>query len=482
MSARPPVPAWIPRLDARTSHRHLVASRVMLFALCACLSYGTAATLSAIAAAFTNPPVGQEAMGLVKARTEFPTRSPDPVALEAAQSAPEPASPLGTEAHPPHNGTGPPAPAGSTLRVITGHVSAGGTVSGSLRARGVSPRTVSQIALAMLPIFNFRYARAGDFFSLIEDGEGNLLSFEFQRGRSDIYRIERGPGGELAALRERVPLERRVQQLAGVVRTSLFESILELGEHPDLVNAFADVFVWDFDFDRQTRPGDEFRMLFEKFYDREGFVRYGTVLGGQYRSGDRELVAVYFEDADGYGDYYTPEGHAMRRAFLRAPVRYSRISSRYSHSRLHPVLKVRRPHHGVDYAAPLGTPVWAVADGVVQYVGWNGGFGRLVRVRHANGYVSYYGHLSSFQKGLKTGARVKQKDVIGYVGTSGLSSGPHLDYRLKVNGRFVDPLKVRFPKGEPIRVEARSDFEEVKQARLAALAGASPPLVLEAAM
>ena len=203
---------------------------------------------------------------------------------------------------------------------------------------------------------------------------------------------------------------------------------------------------------------------------------------GQYKSEKRDFTAVYFEDSDGYGDYYTPEGNSVRRTFLRAPVRYSRISSRYSNGRLHPILKVRRPHQGVDYAAPTGTPIWAVADGEVIFRGWSGGFGRLVQIRHNNGYVSYYGHLSRYGGDVQVGAHVRQKQVVGYVGSSGLATGPHLDYRLKINGRFVDPMRASFPKGQPIAVLARDRFELTKAERLAALSETSPGLVLEAAM
>ena len=204
-------------------------------------------------------------------------------------------------------------------------------------------------------------------------------------------------------------------------------------------------------------------------FDTEGFREYGKVLAASYRSGNRELMAFYFEDADGYGDYYTPDGSSVRRTFLRAPVKYRRISSRYTKRRFHPILKRVRPHEGIDYAAPTGTPVWSVADGTVIYRGWNGGFGRLVKIRHNNGYVSFYGHLSRYGAGLKVGAKVSQRQVIGYVGSTGLSTGPHLDYRLKIAGHFVDPLRVRFPKGTGVPVTARDRFAELKQLRMAEL-------------
>ena len=152
----------------------------------------------------------------------------------------------------------------------------------------------------------------------------------------------------------------------------------------------------------------------------------------------------------------------MRRQLLRAPLNFRRISSRFSHSRLHPILRVRRPHLGIDYAAAYGTPVWSVADGTVIFRGWSGGFGKLVKVRHANGYVSLYGHLSRFPRGMKVGQRVQQKEVIGYVGSSGLSTGPHLDFRLMKHGKWVDPAAVRTPAGDPIPAQAQQAFVQLR--------------------
>ncbi|MCP4002995.1 MAG: M23 family metallopeptidase [bacterium] len=386
-------------------------------------------------------------------------------------------------AFPSENSKPPEVPVRSSeLDVVTGRVTAGGSIASSLASMGVPAGTVHTIAEAMRPVFDFRGAHAGDFFALIRDDRGEIISFEFQRGRRKIYRVEANSEGMLAASEAKVPLERRVVQLGGVIDNSLSKAVLGLGEHWNLVQSFADIFVWDVDFSTQSRPGDEFRLVFEKFYDRDGFVRYGKILAAEYRAAQRTFVAVYFEDDEGEGNYYTPDGNSVRRPFLRAPVHYTRISSRYSKSRLHPILKIRRPHEGIDYAAPTGTPVWAVAGGEVSFVGWSGGFGRLVKIRHNNGYTSYYGHLSRYAKDLKRGMRVEQKRVIGYVGKTGLATGPHLDYRLKYAGRFQDPSKVKFPMGEPISVKARERFEETKQSRLAELRDAQPPLVLEAAM
>ncbi len=449
----PKLPAWAPDLDGRQRRRTRgIAAAVFLAS--ACLTY---ALVSGGRVASEAPP-------------ELPEAVPAPARVVASLAAAVDSVAAADSTEP------------RTLKVLTGRIPEGGSLSKALREHGAESALVYEIGEGLSSMFSFQNARAGDFFALIQDSAGDLVSFEFQRGRREVYRLDRAPDGRFHASKELVPLDRRVVQIAGIIERSLFETVLTQGEGPELADAFADIFVWDFDFSRQTRPGDEVRIVYEKFYDRSGFVSYGSILAAQYRNSQREFTAVYFENEQGEGDYFTPEGNSVRRTFLRAPVQYSRISSRYSNSRLHPILKVRRPHQGIDYAAPSGTPIWAVADGEVIFKGWSGGFGRLVKVRHNNGYVTYYGHLSRYGSGIHVGKRVTQKQVVGHVGTSGLATGPHLDYRIKIGKRFVDPTKVRFPKGDSITSEARVRFDAVKEARLAELSSTSPPLVLEAAM
>jgi murein DD-endopeptidase MepM/ murein hydrolase activator NlpD len=452
-----------------------------VFVFSAALCYGLLSSLNASTAEV--PGAAPHASAL----TQQATLLPNPPAASPDEHGPDVAAlPPSDEEHAalPEAGVRTPENAGesSRLNVITGHIPKGGTLARVLRAEGVPPSIIDQIARGMRPRFDFRSARPGEFFALIRNEQGELLSFEYQRGRQLIYRLSLEPDGSFDLTEREVPLERRVVQLGGAIESSLFDAIRELGEKPQLVHDFADIFIWDFDFASQSRPGDEFRMLVEKYYDRAGFARYGNILAAQYRSVDQDYVAVHFEDADGYGDYYTPEGKSLRRTFLRAPLKYSHISARYTKSRLHPILKVRRPHEGIDYAAPTGTPIWAVADGTVIFKGWSGGFGRLIKIRHHNGYISYYGHLSRYEDRLKVGSRVRQKDVVGYVGKSGLATGPHLDYRLRVDGRFVDPLKVRFPEGQPVSVGEKERFDEVCELRIAELQAVTVPLVLEAGM
>lgn len=346
--------------------------------------------------------------------------------------------------------------------IIEGHIKKGETLGSSLARRAVGPSTVHLIATEMSPVFNFRYARSGDFYRLGRSADGRLLHFEYERSKLERYRLM-WDGERYSATAHEPEILRRRTRIAGLIDSSLYESIERLGGEASLANDFADVFAWDVDFSRSVRAGDEFAILYERLYlapenETEFYVGPGRILAARYATRNDDHRAVYFEPEEGRGGYYRPNGTAVERQFLRAPLHYRRISSAYSLSRLHPILKVRRPHQGIDYAAAHGTPVWSVGDGEVIFRGRMGGFGNLVKVRHNNGYVSYYGHLSGYAKGVKKGARVAQKQVLGYVGATGLATGPHLDYRLKKNGRYINPASLKLPAGIPIPEESLALF------------------------
>ncbi|MDD5222632.1 MAG: peptidoglycan DD-metalloendopeptidase family protein [bacterium] len=173
-------------------------------------------------------------------------------------------------------------------------------------------------------------------------------------------------------------------------------------------------------------------------------------MAAEYQNGGETYTAIFFEDPKGRGDYYDQEGKSIRRAFLKSPVKFSRISSGFTHRRFHPVLKIFRPHLGVGYAAPRGTPIWAIGDGTIVARGWMGGAGKAVRIKHPNGYITSYGHLSRFARGISPGVKVKQQQVIGYVGATGLATGPHLDFRVKKNGKFVNSLTIQGPRAQAV--------------------------------
>jgi len=266
-----------------------------------------------------------------------------------------------------------------------------------------------------------------------------------------------------------VELTRRTVAVGGQLDDNLFLSMGRLGETAALTIAFANVLAWDIDFSTQSRRGDRFDLVVDKLYRDGEFVGYGDLQAVRYVSklgGERVFSAFLFEDDAGHRDYYDASGKSMRKAFLRAPVDFDRISSGFSYNRLHPISGRRKPHLGVDYAAATGTPVYSVAAGVVTDRGVRGGGGNQVTIEHAMGYMTKYLHLSRFAKGLRPGQRVAQKEVIGYVGQTGAATGPHLDFRLYRHGKPVNPLTQIFPPGPPVAEEYRGEFEVVKAALL----------------
>jgi murein DD-endopeptidase MepM/ murein hydrolase activator NlpD len=342
------------------------------------------------------------------------------------------------------------------------------TLVSALAAQGVSAAETHEITRAMRPFFDFRRARPGDRFRVERGADGSLAALRYERSPLEAYEAHRGAEG-WEAERAEPALERQRSRLAGVVKSNLYEAVRALGERSSLADDFAAIFAWDVDFSRDVRRGDEFSLLYERLYtDRDGeepvYVGPGRILAARYTSRGRVHRAVYFETEEGRGSYYRPDGSAVERSFLKAPLEYRRISSSYAASRLHPVLKIRRPHFGIDYAASTGTPVWSVAGGEVIFRGRVGGFGNLIKVRHEDGYVSYYGHLSRFARNLRVGQRVQQKQVIGYVGMTGLATGPHLDFRMQRNGKYVNPSSVRIASTLPISQEMRVAFSGVRDA------------------
>jgi murein DD-endopeptidase MepM/ murein hydrolase activator NlpD len=334
------------------------------------------------------------------------------------------------------------APDEVLVRIRTeGEILRGRTLASVMAKKGVSPSVVHLISTELSPVFNFRYSRPGDRFEVVQDELGELLSFRYTRSPLEHYTLLPQDGGYLAERHEPAMLRKRART-AGVVSSSLYLAVQSLGERIELATDFANIFAWDVDFSRSVQSGDEFAILYERLHVQDQgeltYVRPGRILAARYSNAADDYTALYFEPVEGHGGYYRPDGSSVERQFLRAPLNYRRISSRYTLSRLHPILKVRRPHQGIDYAAQRGTPVWSVGDGKVIFRGRSGGFGKLVKVRHGNGYVSYYGHLSRFAD-VRVGDQVGQKQVLGFVGCTGLCTGPHLDFRFKHYGKYVNP-------------------------------------------
>lgn len=354
----------------------------------------------------------------------------------------------------------------------------GRTFLDALRANGLRQDLASQLVQVFRPHVNFRRLKPEDLLEIHHDATGRVAKVVYRQSPIDI--VEATPTGDAwTASRVDVPVESRVVVVAGTVSGNLFESVEALGERPQLVLDFAEMFAWDFDFAADSQPGDRFRMLVEKVFTGDLFVKYGRILAAEYENEGTVHTGIYFKEKEG-GGYYTPAGESLRRAFLKSPLEFTRISSGYSRSRRHPILGGVRPHLAVDYAAPSGTPVWAVAEGSVEFAGWSAGNGNTVILRHRANFKTMYNHLSRFGRGIRTGATVRQRQAIGYVGSTGLSTGPHLDYRVIKDGSFVNPLKQTYLPGNPVSHSARHAFSEACDSLLRQLHGTEASQVARA--
>jgi murein DD-endopeptidase MepM/ murein hydrolase activator NlpD len=349
-------------------------------------------------------------------------------------------------------------------QVIEGRIKERSTLFKSLTEKNIPQQWIELIISKLKPYVNFKKIKGGTYH-FISDMKGELVKFIYEAGPTEIYEIEKDPPGYIAQ-RKKVSLETQLVKVVGEIRSSLFEAMDAAGEQDQLTIAFAEVLAWEIDFYKDVKEGNRFKVVVEKVYKGDQFIRYGPIHAVEYQKGEKTIRGIGYQ-----GDFYNEKGISLRKAFLKTPLRFNRISSRFSRARRHPILGGVMPHFGVDYAAPSGTPVWAVADGTVVSCGWSGGFGKQVILRNLNGYLTYYGHLSCYSPGMRRGTRVRQKQILGYVGSTGLSTGPHLDYRLAKDGRFKNPLKESFPTGLPIRKEEMGSFQKRRDEMVAWLQG-----------
>jgi murein DD-endopeptidase MepM/ murein hydrolase activator NlpD len=361
----------------------------------------------------------------------------------------------------------PQTPQEPPLHTIEGEVKEQRTLFQSLSKKDIPLRWIDLIISKLKPYVNFRKIKGGTY-RFITDVEGELVKFIYEASPTEIYEIVKDSEGYIAQ-RKKIQLETRLAKVVGEIHSSLFEAMDAIGEQDSLTIAFAEILAWEIDFYKDVREGDRFKVVVEKVYKGDQFIRYGTPYAIEYQRGEKIIRGIHYKNG-----YYDDRGVSLKKAFLKAPLRFNRISSKFSRARIHPILGGVRPHFGVDYAAPSGTPIWAVANGIVASCGWNSGFGNQVILRHANGYATYYGHLSRFGPAIRKGARVRQQQIIGYVGSTGLSTGPHLDYRLTKDSRFRNPLKETFIPGDPIEKKEMEMFVKKRDEMLVWLEGEFP--------
>ncbi len=301
--------------------------------------------------------------------------------------------------------------------------------------------------------------KPGDPITFVHSEDGELQSLSRQVSNTSRLSVTRSEDGFKAQLIA-TPLTIKTASVRGTVDTSLFASASKAGLSADLIMRLAnDIFGWDIDFALDIQPGDEFNVVYEKQYRDNEYVSDGRILAAEFINDGHVYRAIRFDSADGeVGNYYTPEGRSMHKQFLRAPVDFTRISSGFSFARLHPILNRIRAHKGVDYAAPTGTPIKAAGDGKVSFEGIQNGYGNVMILEHGAGITTLYGHMSRFNKAVRNGARVKQGDIIGYVGMTGAATGPHLHYEYRLNGAYKDPRTVALPNASPIAPAYAAEF------------------------
>jgi len=345
---------------------------------------------------------------------------------------------------------------GFQTRTIGGQLKGRETLAAALDKAGLSPEQSFEIVHALKGIFNFRYARPRDSWSVKLGPDQSVLFFEYQRSLLESYCVVREEGS-LRGYRREIKLEKEVVLVSGLLNSSLYESMSAIGEKPELAMMLAEVLAWDIDFYRDPRPGDSFKIIVEKERYKTRTIGYSRILAAEYRGGVGTYRIFRYPSPTGGDTFYDEEGKSAQKALLKAPIKFVHITSSFGNRR-HPILGYNRMHQGVDYGSPTGTPVWAVGDGSVIWAARKGANGNLIGLRHSNGYTTWYAHLSRIK--VKSGQRVHQKDVIGLVGSTGRSTGPHLHYGIKKDGRFINPLAIKLPPRRPLPQKQLPKFKQ----------------------
>lgn len=316
-----------------------------------------------------------------------------------------------------------------------------------------------------------RYIHTGESINVVHDANGHVLALSLRLGDAQRLEVQQTASGYQAQVAE-IPVETSIAYAHGVIENSLFDAAGRAGLSDRVTMQLIHLFGWDIDFAHDIRSGDSFSVLYQKIHRQGQAVTDGPILAAEFTTDGKTYRIVRFTAPDGDSGYYTPDGRSVRKALLRAPVAYTRISSGFSMHRMNPVLHIIRPHYGVDYAAPMGTPIVAAGDGRVVFVGRKEGFGRCVIINNGGGYSTLYAHMSRFRKGEHVGTRVKQDEVIGYVGESGEATGPHLHYQIMVDGVPRNPRTVKLPSAAPVAAAYRPEFTRDLDMLLAQLSNA----------
>ena len=355
--------------------------------------------------------------------------------------------------------------------VVKGTVEKGDTISKILE--GTGSEGIYQYISAARQVFSMRSFREGQPYAIVTDtASGRVKRFEYEidnRRRLVVEGVE-----EPVARVEAIEYVTLLGTVEATISDNLFQAVADVGESPQMALQLAELFGAEINFIRDLQEGDSFSVLVEKRYREGEYKGYGRILAAHFTNKGKTFEAYLFRDGSERAQYYNRKGENLRKTLLQAPLAFTRVTSRFTSSRKHPILGYSRPHMGVDYGAPTGTPVKAVGEGTVTKRGWAGGYGNQIIVKHVAGLESMYSHLSGYARGLRQGQRVRQGQVIGFVGSTGLATGPHLDFRLRQNGNFINPTKAINPRGAPVSAKRRAAFEKTVAEELAYLQGRRP--------
>jgi murein DD-endopeptidase MepM/ murein hydrolase activator NlpD len=356
---------------------------------------------------------------------------------------------------------------------ITGNIKKGETLFDIFKRYKLDIVELFKLKEASADIHKLKDLYPGHPYKIIIDDSSQINEFVYWIDDDNILNITRTESG-FCAEKKAVEYEKKIEHIGGTINDNLILSMGEGKENLILALQLSDIFAWDIDFTTDLRNGDVYKIVVEGFYLNGEFKKYGNILSAEFINNSETFYAYRFENNNEI-DYYDENGKSLRRSFLKAPLSFRRISSHFSKRRLHPILKIYRPHLGIDYAASVGTPVSTVGDGTVLFAGYKGQNGNMVIIKHFNGYRTYYGHLSKFKRGIKKGLKVKQGQIIGYVGATGLATGPHLDYRIKINNKFVNPLTLKLPRGKSVPKKLMAEFRNFRNEMDTRLASITPP-------
>lgn len=336
-----------------------------------------------------------------------------------------------------------------------------GDTAGVILNEWLSAGEVAALISAAEPVCSLTTIREGRPFSITRDAaSGHFIRFAYETDNTQRVVVDRRDNTFVAAA-EAIEYDTELVKVNGSINSSLFEAVADAGEGPVLAVNLAEVFSCEINFINEIRQGDSFEVLVEKLYRDGEFKGYGKMLAARFANQGHTYEAYLFPDAAGRLRHYNAQGEALQKTLLKAPLAFTRISSGFSMNRKHPVFGYSRPHQGVDYAAPTGTPIKAVGDGVVTRAGWGNGYGNMIIIKHSGGLESQYAHMSGLARGIKSGVRVKQGQTIGYVGATGVATGPHLDFRLRQNGVFINPTKAIVPREDPVDKKRLPAFRQM---------------------